>query len=215
MGNQAYKKELLREFRSAHRLINEFQGKIQELLLNYIQPKLGFIPKLVARRLYCDPISQTISDKGLGNPSFRILEGNWAYDLLYTQSIEYFLGEKDNFGFAVIQISDTGAYHDNQIHQFSTDFPSAEECESLLVFKIKYKGNQERDDWMHTNDRDTSRIYEVINSKSDVLIPKDSPTSCYIRFSLMNFMDEKSCEEAIEKVNTQFEEFKHGFHHAI
>ena len=39
MENQTHK-ELLREFRSAHRLINEFQNKIQELILSYIAPKL-------------------------------------------------------------------------------------------------------------------------------------------------------------------------------
>ena len=213
--------ELLREIRSAHRLINEYQSRIQEMILSYIAPKLtfdgveGMNTELAARHLFCDPV-QKMSCMELGEKAFRITKENWAWDLLYTHAIEYFLGTKDDktypkkvYGFSIIQISDTGAYlpvNPEKGMKSSSNFRNVDECDTLFIFKIKYAGKNARKGWMHTNDRNTDRLKQIILNEDDLFRPADSPNTCYYRVSLKDLMDEASCEKVVAKVNAVFDE---------
>ena len=164
---------------------------------------------MAAKHLFCDSV-HGMESEALGDKAFRITSKNWAWDLLYTHAIEYYLGMKDQFGYAVIQISDSGAYlpKDPKCSMVSSsNFREVECCDSYLIFKIKYQKHT-RKGWMHTDDRNTNRIQEIILNESDVLIPENSPNTCYYRVSLLDMMDEDSCERRIEEVKAEFAKFR-------
>ena len=183
------RQELLREFRSAHRLINECQTAIFEVIFKKVMPTFGLLPgKLECRRLFCSPLRAIKSpDKALSGSCFGFSPDNWAWDLIYTHVLEFYLGSVKGKSFSVIQVSDTGSYQttvESYKKKDSSAFPPADECESLLIFKMKPAGNA-----MHTSE---ATIRELIHMPENIYHSKSG--SVYARYDMLDFMDERGGE---------------------
>lgn len=193
------RQELLREFRSAHRLINECQTAIFEVIFKKFMPTFGLLPgKLECRRLFCSPLRAIKSpDKALSGSCFGFSPDNWAWDLIYTHVLEFYLGSVKGKSFSVIQVSDTGSYRttvESYKKKDSSAFPPADECGSLLIFKMKPAGNA-----MHTSE---ATIRELIHMPENIYHSKSG--SVYARYDMLDFMDEDSTDEVMDRLKETF-----------
>lgn len=120
------------EVRKAHRLIYEYQRRMQDLSW-FIKNKLGF-PLYKGYKKFSNPISRN-------NISYDM----WAWDFIYSYVFNYFLGEQSDpekhisWKLSVIQISDTG--HFKNVDKGSTrtntsSYALPEESESRLLFYL-------------------------------------------------------------------------------
>ena len=210
MENINKTENIFKEFRSAHRIINECQCFIQDLIFKLIMPKFELAPRtLECQRLFCEPLKSKDSN-ALERKTFSFFFFFWAWDLIYTHVLEYYLGKRAvkinknqtvEWNFSIIQISDTGCYQ-TTIHakekRHSTQFPDESLCDSLLVFKMKTDGTK-----MHTTE---PTIRSIVNSKKHDYI--SSSGAVYYKVSLSEFVDRQSSELLIDRIKAFFKEYQ-------
>lgn len=95
------------------------------------------------------------------------------------------------------QVSDTGSYQttvESYKKKDSSAFPPADECESLLIFKMKPAGNA-----MHTSE---ATIRELIHMPENIYHSKSG--SVYARYDMLDFMDEESTDEVMDRLKETF-----------
>ena len=137
MGTNQLTEEQLKvafcEVRKAHRLIYEYQRRMQDLSW-FIKNKLGF-DQYTGWKKFSYPL----------NSRHTIRVDNWSWDWIYTYMYEYHLGEQSNkknensWKCSVIQISDTGFFKKQKDGAERTQvntFAPADESESKLIFYL-------------------------------------------------------------------------------
>ena len=110
---------------------------------------------------------------------------------------DLYLGSVKGKSFSVIQVSDTGSYRttvESYKKKDSSAFPPADECGSLLIFKMKPAGND-----MHTSE---ATIRELINMPENIYHSKSG--SVYARYDMLDFMDEDSTDEVMDRLKEAF-----------
>lgn len=133
------------EVRKAHRLIYEYQRRMQDLSW-FIKNKLGF-NDYKGWKKFSAPLSSRNT----------IHVSNWSWDWIYTYVYEYYLGEQsvksnqNSWKLSIIQISDTGFYENYDTVAEATTlntFVSTEESESKLLFYLSMATKKTKEyDW--------------------------------------------------------------------
>lgn len=142
--NEEQLKDAFCEVRKAHRLIYEYQRRMQDLTW-FIKNKLGF-PKYEGYKKFSQPVSSRN----------KIYHDNWSWDFIYTYVFEYSLGTQEDkekhisWALSLIQVSDTGFYINQTTGSSKTNISSyapPEESESRLLFYLSAAPETEQRDW--------------------------------------------------------------------
>lgn len=179
------------EVRKAHRLIYEYQRRMQDLTW-FIKNKLGF-NVYEGYKKFSDPLKS----------SNRIGVDYWSWDWIYTYVFEYYLGWQENkdkhnsWRLSVIQISDTG-YYKNKLkgssETYLSSYASPEESESRLLFYLSVAPNSAEE-----YDVDVDGVIETCAEsaefdKEDFRIIKNPQKQEYVQIAysvpLSRFVDE-------------------------
>lgn len=179
-------KDAFCEVRKAHRLIYEYQHRMQDLTW-FIKNKLGF-PKYEGYKKFSNPL-------GDGK---KIYVDNWSWDWIYTYMYEYYLGEctTDNNDYSwrmsIIQISDTGFYQNKDAGAKPTkinSFASADDSESKILFHLSVAPKKLKD-----YDCDINVIIEKYANENTFVKINERPEHIQIVYSvaLSKFIDEES-----------------------
>lgn len=184
------------EVRKAHRLIYEYQRRMQDLTW-FIKNKLGF-NVYEGYKKFSDPL------KSSNKIGVHYCSWNW----IYTYVFEYYLGEnadEDNsWRLYVIQISDTGYYKNKEKGSSKTNlssYASPEESESRLLFYLAVAPNSAEE-----YDEDVDGIIESCAEsaefdKEDVKIIKNPQKQGYVQIAysvpLSRFVDETKTIEIL------------------
>lgn len=184
-------KDAFCEVRKAHRLLYEYQRRMQDLTW-FIKNKLGF-PQYEGYKKY----SNTISSHN------KITYDMWSWDWIYTYVFEYYLGWQENIDkhntwrLSVIQISDTGYYKNKEKGSSATNlssYASPEESESRLLFYLSVAPNSAEE-----YDVDVDGVIETCAEsaefdKEDFKIIKNPQKQGYVQIAysvpLSRFVDE-------------------------
>ena len=137
-------KSALCEVRKAHRLIYEYQRRMQDLTW-FIKNKLGF-PEYNGWKFFGDTMS----------PQHTISLEKKSWDWLYTYFFDYLLGyktlgDKEEMGLGLIQITDTGYYKAKKgkvdvNEEKPSTFSSEEDSDNVLMFYL-LKGVEPCNHW--------------------------------------------------------------------
>ena len=165
------------EVRKAHRLIYEYQRRMQDLTW-YIKNKLEF-STYQGYKKFSAPI-------GDGR---RISVENWSWDWIYSYVYEYHLGYNNNGNVrgSLIQVSDTGFYdNENAKATNLATYKKPEESRSLLIFYLLFSNDKQllESEW-----RPLERLPQIRETVAT------RPSNCYeiiAPIPLRNFLNEES-----------------------
>lgn len=179
MGTNQLTEEQLKvafcEVRKAHRLIYEYQRRMQDLTW-FIKTKLGF-PEYQGHKQFSNTIS----------PQHNIKYDLWSWDWIYTYMFEYRLGTKKGKSIDItaclVQISDNGYYknHSNQATQLSS-FTPVEDSDSLLTFYLVAQQNNVTKHW--------NPLLESLNDTQPKVNLKENYTEIFYPVPLYRFENE-------------------------
>lgn len=177
-------KDAFCEVRKAHRLIYEYQRRMQDLSI-FIKNKLGFNAYNGYKR-FSDVLSNREGNKA--NKSVW----NW----LYTYVFEYFVGYQDVrddkiLGFSVIQVSDTGGYKGGEKNYDISTFPKVEDSDSRLMFYLVVKPKKAPNmDWS----AETIIAQHILEDEPQCFIPENRPELIKVTYSvpLQKFVNEEA-----------------------
>lgn len=186
------------EVRKAHRLIYEYQRRMQDLTY-FIKEKLGF-PEYKGVKRFSDPL----------NNSNSISVDNWSWDWIYSYVYEYELGEqsyKNNcWQLSIIQITDTGFYDklkeygdkEVNVNAFEpSSFDSANDSKSKLVFYLYVKNkNSKTCNW-----NPPQIIKDYATKEEPVIIKEKNSKSVQIVYPvpISKFLNEKTIMDELNK----------------
>lgn len=179
-------KQALCEVRKAHRLIYEYQRRMQDLSW-FIKNKLGF-PDYKGYKKFSAPLSARNS----------IDVDNWSWDWIYTYVYEYYLGEcttdsnENSWRMSIIQVSDTGFYQNKDAGAKPTkinSFAPAEDSESKILFHLSVAPKKLKD-----YDGDLDEIIKKYAKENTYVKIKERPEHTQIVYpvELSKFIDEES-----------------------
>lgn len=169
--------------RKAHRLIYEYQRRMQDLTW-YIKNKLGF-PDYKGFKQFSNPLRNSI------------YHDNWSWDWIYSYMYEYHLGcvsiDNKEIKLSLFQISDNGFYknpseskHQTQLNSFA----NVEDSDSLLTFYavIRQNGNNYWD-------------YNIlkVNDTEPLTNKKENYVELYYPVPLQRFINEESTMEVLKE----------------
>ncbi len=176
--------EALIEVRKAHRLIYEYQRRMQDLSW-FVKNKLGF-PDYKGYKGFSAPLK----DKN------KIDKDNWSWDWIYTYKYRYYLGEmksgENEWQLNLLQVSDTGYYESIKNGMIEkeevSEFASAEKADSKLVFYLSPANhNQNLDDW------EPGSIMEQYANADEPMVIQNEPNQLIIYpVSISKFLNEES-----------------------
>lgn len=189
--NQLKLQDAFCEVRKAHRLIYEYQRRMQDLTW-FIKNKLGF-PEYSGWKFF----SNTISHK-------HIIEHDlWAWDWIYTYVFDYFLGYKTlndelTMGLGVIQITDTGYFKakKEKTNISETDlflFSPEKESDSVLMFYL-LKGEEPGKYW-----KEEKMIEEYATALGFNKQETDQHTHCIYTVPLYRFENEEATMQILRE----------------
>ena len=170
------------EVRKAHRLIYEYQRRMQDLSW-FIRNKLGYNNYQGFKKF-----SNTLKS------SNKIEHDFWSWDWIYSYVYEYFLGEQTNkknensWRLSIIQISDDGFYKkkDSVATNLKT-FATVEESQSKLLFYLSVATKNANYDW------DPSGIIKKYADKEGgYTIKNDTKTQIVFSVSMTKFVNEEA-----------------------
>lgn len=171
--------------RKAHRLIYEYQRRMQDLTW-YIKNKLGF-PNYKGFKQFSMPLSSRNT----------IYLEQWSWDWIYSYMYEYHLGSinigNTEITLSLFQVSDNGFYKSRSESKRQTQvdsFASVEESDSLLTFYAVVKQN--------SNDYCKYDINKVSDTKPHVN-SGDSYVEMYYPVPLQRFANEESTIEVLKE----------------
>ena len=174
------------EVRKAHRMIYEYQRRMQDLTW-FIKNKLGF-PDYKGFKKFSNPLSSRNT----------IHVDNWAWDWIYTYVYEYHLGElvpdnnENSWALSIIQISDTGFYKNRKqgaVQTKTNSYAPVEDSDSKLLFYLSLAPKETKDyDW-----NTDKTIIQYADETNPVKI-EERPKHIQIVYpvSLSKFVDEES-----------------------
>lgn len=180
------------EIRKAHRLIYEYQRRMQDLTW-FIKNKLGF-PEYKGYKKYSNPLSSRNT----------IFYDNWSWDWIYTYVYEYYLGElatkdsDDSWRLSIIQISDTGFYKNMSDGAEQTKletYAPVEDSDSKIIFYLSVASKETRDyDW------DPDKIIKQYANYDSPIKIEERQRYIQIMYpvSLSKFVDEESTMNVIK-----------------
>lgn len=173
------------EVRKAHRLIYEYQRRMQDLTW-YIKNKLDFTTYQGYKKF-----SAPIGD------GKRIAVDNWSWDWIYSYVYEYHLGYNSagNVRGSLIQVSDTGFFdQEKAIETNLATYKSPEESRSLLVFYLLFSNDKQllESEWKPVER--LARIQEI------TVAVNPHCTEIIYPIPLQNFLNEESTLNELRKV---------------
>lgn len=189
MGTNQLTEEQLKvafcEVRKAHRLIYEYQRRMQDLSW-FIKNKLGF-DQYTGWKKFSYPL----------NSRHTIRVDNWSWDWIYTYMYEYHLGEQSNkknensWKCSVIQISDTGFFKKQKDGAERTQvntFAPADESESKLIFYLSVSPKKTKN---HIWNPD-GIIEKYADKEGGYTIKNDTKTQIVFSVSMTKFVNEEA-----------------------
>lgn len=180
--------KLFENVRKATRLMFEFQKRMQGTMF-HIKSELKLLPpgRIEVNKLYSRAPRQS-KDYGESQLQYE----NWAWDYIYPQAMEYYLGKKSiadfDFKLSAIQLADDGYYlavqNSTNAHILRTEtYADVSQSTSWILFVMEIKPNSS--EWAKRWNRDSmesslnkwmsetdSIIHEVTSSGSDFIIMK-------------------------------------------
>ena len=206
MESKLTKEELnnaLCDVRKAHRLIYAYQRRMLDLT-HFIKSKLVF-SEYDGNKLFCNTI------RGRNNSYGKLSIGKdmWAWDFLYSYVFEYYFGKKDGGNYettmSVIQVSDTGCFDSNVLHDSRIDittFSSEENAITKLIFVIEKRDKQNEYAWADSNwlGHEVYNNNERMSAKHtvDTLNQKGNVQIIY-SFPLERFLNEEATIETLKE----------------
>ena len=187
--NEEQLKDAFCEVRKAHRLIYEYQRRMQDLTW-FIKNKLGF-PQYDGHKKF----SGTVSSRN------KIHHDNWSWDFIYTYVFEYHLGQQENkekhisWALSLIQVSDTGFYKNRANGSSQTNLSSyapPEESESRLLFYLSAAPKEVQRNWnpdLIINDFAASGEFDKTEFKKIVDTQKQGCVQIVYSVPLSRFID--------------------------
>ena len=171
--------------RKAHRLIYEYQRRMQDLAW-YIKNKLS-LPAYEGYKHFSLPLSSR----------HTIHPDNWSWDWIYTYLYEYHLGsiciDNNEIKLSLFQVSDNGFYKSTSEskHQTQVDsFAAAEKSDSLLTFYAVIKQND-----TECRECDYDRVCATIPQISK----SDNCVEIYYPVPLQRFANEESTIDVLKE----------------
>lgn len=173
--NEEELKSALCEVRKAHRLIYEYQRRMQDLTW-FVKNKLGF-PQYEGYKKF----SGTVSSRN------KIYHDNWSWDFIYTYVFEYHFGRQDDkekhifWTLSVIQISDTGFYENKEMGASKTlisSYATPEKSESRLLFYLSVAPESAQPDWSPNDIIDTYAASGELGAIVSKAIPNPQKPGC-------------------------------------
>lgn len=184
-------KDTLCEVRKAHRLIYEYQRRMQDLSW-FISNKLGF-DEYKGWKKFSKPLKS----------SNKINVNNCSWDWIYSYVYEYCFGEQtvndNSWKLSIIQVSDTGYYqnrgNDAKQTQLQT-FASADKSESKILFYLSLaKKSAKKYDW------NSDKIINKYAVQDGFFKLEEHPNHIQIVYSvpMWKFVDENATMQILRK----------------
>lgn len=190
-------KAALCEVRKAHRLIYEYQRRMQDLSW-FIKNKLGFNKSKSVFEGY------TRFSESLSNREGNNVSGKSPWDWLYSYVYEYFLGYQEGnahtLGLSVIQITDTGYYANKRTTKsdLSTFLPADKSDTRLMFYMVKREDKYQKTnmDW-----KAKEIIEEYALKEKSKIFPSNRPDLKRVIFTapLSRFIDEESTMKVLHE----------------
>lgn len=181
------------EVRKAHRLIYEYQRRMQDLSW-FIRNKLGF-DEYKGWKKFSDPLSSRNT----------IYVNNWSWDWIYSYVYEYCFGEQtiegndNSWKLSIIQVSDTGYYQNRgngaKPTQLQT-FASVDKSESKILFYLSLaKKSAKKYDW------NSDKIINKYAVQDGFFKLEEHPNHIQIVYSvpMWKFVDENATMQILRK----------------
>lgn len=193
--------EALCDVRKAHRLIYSYQQRMIDLAY-FIKTKLD-LPTFLGKKLFCNDISTR--NYSTNRAYVYVSKGMWAWDFLYSNMYEYYLGQKaansgDSYALSLIQYSDTG-YFENEEKDKTNIKAFADETDSgsKLLFILELKPQQVKEWLWNIDEIVENKEYASINHKKTILRLEDGITQVLYSFPLDRFLTEDSTITALQE----------------
>lgn len=193
--NEEQLKDALCEVRKAHRLVYEYQRRMQDLSW-FIRNKLGF-NEYKGFKKFSAPLSSRNT----------ISVDNWSWDWIYSYVYEYYMGEQSEKDYcwrvSIFQVSDTGFYKNrgNGARQTKiSTFADVKESDSKVIFYLSAATKSAKEyDW------DTDNIIKEYAIQDGFFKIENTPKHIQIVYSvpLSKFVS----EEAIMLILRDFVEY--------
>ena len=200
--------KLFENVRKATRLLYEFQKRMQGTMF-HIKSKLKLSPsgRIEVNKLYSRAPRQS---KDYGETQLQ--DGNWAWDYIYPQAMEYYLGKKKigNYDFALsaIQLADDGFYiatqnQENANRLLTETYADVSVSMSWILFVMEIKDISL--EWAKRWGRDSmdSNLTEWMSTKEVVIreiIPSGS-NFIVMKFPLQQIISENSIDSTLNIVS--------------
>ncbi len=202
-------KDLLASIRTANRLTYEYQKRILEFI-SYFHMKFGLESnQIVGRKLDSDPLQKTSKTpevyKKEKDANLKILTGMWAWDFVYTNLMEYYMGwtqrNKHKFCLSFVQMTDSGMFESIAPQKSWTalkTYAEVEKSHSYGFFVIEcVKTNVKKFDCWWNVDRDG--MDKWAKSADDIIEYKENEKSKYLvfRFNMEDITNQESADAVL------------------
>lgn len=213
MDNEMKSNLLFVNVRKATRLLYEFQKRMQSTMF-YIKSELKLSP---AARIEVNKLYSKAPQLSKGYGETQLWNENWAWDYIYTQALEYYLGEKSvgdyDIGISGIQVADDGYFVAKSLSmsadRLNTDtYADVNRSESWLLFVVEVKLKTQ--EWAKRWSRDT--MEGNLNKwmvKTASLISDTTKSGSYFivkKFALKDIISEQSVLKALQTLNENIKE---------
>jgi len=192
-------KTALCEVRKAHRLIYEYQRRMQDLSW-FIKNKLGFNKSKSIFEGYTR-FSESLSNREGNNVSGKS-PWDWLYSYVYENFLGYQEGNAHTLGLSVIQITDTGYYAKKGATKsdLSTFLP-AEESDTRLMFYMVKREDESKETNMDWKAKEIIEEYACALKKKDIIFPSNRKDLVRVIFTvpLSRFVDEESTMKVLHE----------------
>lgn len=184
------------DVRKAHRLIYEFQKRMQDII-TFIRQRCDLEKEDSFEKQYSFPIKNKIN------------HDNWAWDLIYSYMCEYGIGKKDSqdgrsYKLSVVQYADTGFFEkEGGLKNDLTTFETEDESGTKLLFHLESVPADLDDKWKYWYGQRQNLFHtkEYASKKFDrkVFQPEGMGDIYVVLYSvpLEKFMTEESTKEVL------------------
>lgn len=199
-------KDLLASIRTASRLTYEYQKRILEFI-SYFQMKFELESNQIAGfKLDSDALSKTRAySEDYPDANLRIWTGMWAWDFVYTNLMEYYMGwtqrNKHKFCLSFVQMTDSGMFESIAPQKSWTalkTYAEVEKSHSYGFFVIEcVKTNVKKFDCWWNVDRDG--MDKWAKSADNIIEYKENEKSKYLvfRFNMEDITNQESADAVL------------------
>ena len=199
---------LFENVRKAIRLLYEFQKRMQGTMF-HIKSELKLSPsgRIEINKLYSRSPRQS---KDYGETQLQ--DGNWAWDYIYPQAMEYYLGEKKigdfDFALSAIQLADDGFYvatrNNEKSDRLRTEtYADIANSTSWILFVMEIKSSSSEWAKRWTRDSMESNLNKWMSYKEVVIKDITHSGSHFIvmKFPLQQIVSENAVNQTLNKVS--------------